>query len=190
MIAPDDLVTVVERAKTGDEGAISTLYERFVTRIYRYIRYRVPDDEAEDLTADVFVAMVKQIKHYQATTVPFEAWLFQIASNLIASFYRQHYRTSHVELTEQLAETEDSAEETLLDEQELERVRELIQTLPDEQQQVLVLRFVERMSHEEVAQILNKKASTVKSIQHRALKHLSELLKTKKMRHYLRGHHD
>ena len=71
---------------------------------------------------------------------------------------------------------------------ELEELRTALHQLSDEHQTILLLRFVERKSHQEVADILDKEISAISTAQHRALKRLAELLGTEKTsRHYLRG---
>jgi len=188
---PDtSLKQLILHARKGDKEAIAMLYETHVDRIYRYIAYRVSEDEAEDLTAEVFLIMVRALPKYRLTEAPFEAWLYRIATNRLGSYYRQHHRAPQTELHEDLPSATLSAEEEILDQQEIESLRAALHYLTDEQQSVMILRFVERLSHEEVAEILGKKVATVKSIQHRALKELSKRLNTTKVRHYLRGDHE
>lgn len=188
---PEQIEQLIKRAKAGDDKAISHLYEQHVNQIYRYIAYRVPEAEAEDITADVFIGMVKGLAHYTYTGAPFEAWLYKIASARIADFYRKQGRTESVELSEQIKTDIPQPEESLINEQEQDNLRAKLAVLSDEQRLILLLRFVERKSHEDVAQILNKSVTAVKTMQHRALKRLAQLMgQSDKERHYLRGHDD
>lgn len=187
-----ELENIIQRAQGGDQDAIATLYETYAQPIYRYIVYRIPTQaDAEDLTTEVFIKMVEGLPTYQITGAPFEAWLYSIARTRVAEWYRSARRHEQVELPETLYTDDPLPEEFLLQDQELATLREALQELNEEQQQVLVLRFVERKSHEEVAAIVGKSITAVKSIQHRALTRLSTLLGNDgKSRHYLRGRND
>lgn len=184
-----DIPAQVARAKRGDQRAVALLYEIHAQRIFRYIVTRVPTvADAEDLTAEVFVRMVKGLPAYQITGAPFEAWLYRIAASRVTDFYRRNDRHSQTELDESLRDSELPPEEQILHRQTLDHLRAALQQLPEDHQTILILRFVERKSHEEVAQILGKSVPAIKSAQHRALIHLTELLgSTQKVRHYLRG---
>lgn len=182
---------LIQRAQRGDQAAIAALYEAHAQKIYRYVVYRVPTvHDAEDLTAEVFVRMVEGLPTYRITEAPFEAWLYRIAAARIADWYRRHKRHPQVELTETLKTSDPQPEDNILREQEIDTLREAVQQLNEEQQSVLILRFVERRSHEETAEIMGKSVSAVKSIQHRALTRLASILGSEgKVRHYLRGGH-
>ena len=179
----------INAARRGDEAAIASLYELHVDSIYRYIFYRVPTSaDAEDLTAEVFLKMVEGLANYEFRGVPFEAWLYRIAAARIADFYRQTKRQPESELSESLKSELPMPEEHLLAEQEIEVLRGVLANFTEEEQTILLLRFVERKSHKEVARILGKTANAVKAAQHRALVQLASLLGSEdKARHYLRG---
>ncbi len=189
---PLDVQHIIQRAQQGDQESVGVLYQTYAQAIYRYIAYRVPTtNDAEDLTAEVFVKMVQGLPRYQMTGAPFEAWLYSIAAARIADWHRRSQRRPQVELSETLTTGELLPEEQLLQAQEMEHLRHAIEQLAEEQQTVLILRFIERKSHEEVAQIMSKSVTAVKSIQHRALQRLAMLLGLdKKARHYLRGDHE
>lgn len=184
-----DIVGLIRRSQQGDSEAVAMLYQVFSPQIYRYIVYRVPTStDAEDLTAEVFMRMVEGLPGYQITDVPFEVWLYRIASARIADFYRESGKYRETELDDALADERQALEDVIQQRQSFETVRDALQQLSDEQQMILVLRFVERKSHEEVAAILGKSVTAVKSAQHRALQQLAALLGSEqKTRHYLRG---
>jgi len=187
-----DLVETITQAQSGDRNAVGTLYQMHAQLIFRYIVVRVPTTvDAEDLTAEVFVSMVKKLPSYQQTGAPFEAWLYRIAASKVADFYRQTGRRPQTELTDTLYDGAVSPEEQIQQKQTLDQLRSVLQQLPEDYQTILILRFVERKSHEEVAEILDKTVSAVKNLQYRALLRLTELLGTDhKPRHYLRGSHE
>jgi len=184
---PDHLL--ISRAQQGDADAVASLYHRYVQAVTRYIAYRVSDDiVVEDLTAEVFLRMVEGLPHYHVTGAPFEAWLYRIAAARVADYYRERYRYPDEALSDGLRDGHSSLELGVQQREELEELRAALSQLSHEQQTILILRFVERKSHEEVALILNKSVDAIATAQHRALKRLAELLGTEKSRrHYLRG---
>lgn len=188
----DTLQQLIKRAKQGDTQAVSQLYQMYAARIYRYVAYRVgAAADAEDLTAEVFVRMVKSLPLYKDTGKPFEAWLYRIASARVADFHRKRSRRMVADLTDNMIDHQPQPEESLLKKQEITELRQALQALSRDEQQVLILRFVEHKSHQDVADIINKSVSAVKSLQHRALLRLATLLGSKdKVRHYLRGLND
>ena len=184
-----DVNALIGQAKRGDRSAVATLYQLYSQRIFRYVVFRVPTTaDAEDLTAEVFVGMVKGLPGYQVTGAPFEAWLYRIAASKVVDFYRKNSRRRRTELSDNLRDSTPLPEEQILQDQAFDHLRDAMRQLPDDYQSILLLRFVERKSHEEVAAVLGSTVSAVKSAQHRALVRLSELLGSDhKVRHYLRG---
>jgi RNA polymerase sigma-70 factor, ECF subfamily len=184
---PDQVL--IEHARQGDSEAVAALYRRYVRAITRYIAYRVSDDAlVEDLTAEVFLRMVEGLPAYQVMGVPFEAWLYRIAAARVADYYRARQRHPEEALSEALHSSQTPAETHLQESEELDELRAALSQLSEEHQTILILRFVERKSHEEVAAIMGKSVRAVATAQHRALVRLAELLGTDKLsRHYIRG---
>lgn len=180
---------LVGRAQRGDTGAVEALYQRYAQSVYRYIYYRVSSTaDAEDLTAEVFVKMVEGLPAYRITGAPFEAWLYRIAAARVIDHRRRSKRRPQAELTENLADSTTLPEEEIQRIQEVETLRQAFSQFNDEEQTLLILRFVERKSHQEVAEVLGKSPAAVKSMQHRTLLRLASLLGSEeKVRHYLRG---
>jgi RNA polymerase sigma-70 factor (ECF subfamily) len=183
--------SLVGRAQRGDRSAVAQLYQEYIERIYRYILYRVPSStDAEEITAEVFVSMVKALPSYRITGAPFEAWLYRIAGAQIANYYRQAKRQQQAELSENMADSNPSPEEAILEQQNINDLRSALSQLSEEDQTILTLRFVERKSHEEVAALLDKTVSAVKNAQYHALTRLTQFMGAEhKARHYLRGSH-
>lgn len=188
-ISPDEVQRLIQRAQRGDSAAVAQLYQTYSQRIYRYVAYRISrTEDAEDITAEVFVKMVEGLRNYRWTGAPFETWLYSIASARVIDFRRRAGRRPQSELNETLSDSQPFPEENLQQAQELQRLRAAVQQLTEEQQTILVLRFIERKSHQEVAEIVGKSVPAVKSIQHRALIELTARLgQEEKVRHYLRG---
>lgn len=186
---PLNTLHTIQRAKKGDTEAVGVLYQQHVPAIYRYIAYRVPTStDAEDLTAEVFLKMVEGLPGYQPRGAPFEAWLYRIAAARVADFYRRKKQVS--ELSETITDSKPLPEEALQQSQELDMLRGVLRRFSEDDQNILILRFVERKSHKDVADILGKSVTAVKSAQHRALIQLAALFGEEKVRHYLRGEHE
>ena len=165
---------LVQLAKEDPE-AFGELYERYVAKIYNYIYYRVGDqDEAEDLTARTFFRALRKIGSYEERGLPFSAWLYRIAHNLVANWHRSQSRRKSVQLDELITATSDvSSPGALVEKQEArEALLDVIRELPEDRQQLLILKFVERMPNAKIGQVMGSSESSIKSLYHRTLKTL------------------
>ncbi len=170
--------SVLERAVQGDTEAFSVLYERYVARIYNYVFYRTGSAvDAEDLTSKVFYRAFGHIHSYRNTGIPFSAWLYRIAHNLVANWYRDNSRRREVPLDDhpQIPRSE-HPESSLMELQEKERLLRAIRTLPDDRQQLLILKFVDDLSNAEIAVIMRRSEGAIKSLYHRTLLALRDAL--------------
>lgn len=180
---------MIAQAQQGDEAAVSALYETYLQAIFEYIRYRVDSTAlAEDLTAEVFLRMVRNLPNYKEKGIPFRAWLYRIAANLLIDHYRQHQKNSVVSLSEDYENDDTDPLNRLADEERFLRLRQAMRELPADYQDLLVLRFVEELPHGEIAKIMNKTAMALRAMQHRALKALAvEFEKMGQDQPFLRG---
>jgi RNA polymerase sigma-70 factor (ECF subfamily) len=168
---------LIAAASAGDVQAFATLYDLHVERVFRHVFYRVGNRaDAEDLTQQVFLKAWQAIGRYRQTSSPFIAWLFTIAHNLVVSAHRRARDTAP--LDEDVATWQrwaDPEAETLA-EYDRQTVRDAIMRLKPDQQQVIMLRFVEHLDYPAVAAALGKTEGNVRVIQHRALAELRRLL--------------
>lgn len=180
---------LIQRAQQGDKEAVSALYEAYAQPIFNYISYRVESDlVAEDLTAEVFLRMVSGLPGYTYTGAPFGAWLFRIAASRIADYYRQRTKRYETELSENQVSDDTDPFGKIEKQEERERLRAALQKLPNEYQTLLILRFMNQMTHAQVASTMNKTETAIRVMQHRALKALAKALGERgKSRSYLRG---
>lgn len=185
---PDE-PNLILAARRGEKDAISALYQAHVDAIYRYMDYRVESAQiAEDLTAEVFLRMVQHLPGYQDTGLPFAAWLFRIAANLLTDHRRRSRRTPQNQLSEEQASDDTDPFGTIERREEEAQLRKALRTLPEEQQTLLILRFMQQLPHQEVAAILNKSEANIRVMQHRALQSLAHALgDVAKVRSYMRG---
>lgn len=161
---------LIERART-DRRAFGGLYELYVDRIYNYLYYRTGNQhDAEDLTARVFFKAIQHVSHYQDRGAPFAAWLFSIARNMLANWYRDSGRLKLVSL-ENAGEQEGEAgpEIAIQFGQDKEALLAAIRNLPTDRQDLLILKFVERMSNAEIGLLLGRSEGAIKSLYHRTL---------------------
>ena len=170
---------VLEFAIQGDLDAFSVLYQRNISRIYTYIFYRTGNvHDAEDLTARVFHRAMGHIRNYRNTGVPFSAWLYRIAHNLVANWHRDNKRKQEVPLEdhELFIVHGDMPETQIITSQDSDQLLNGIRKLTDERQQLIILKFVEKLSNAEVAMIMGRSEGAIKSLYHRTLVSLRQEL--------------
>lgn len=172
MLEVDDGIALVQ-AGEGDKEAFGVLYERYVGRIYNYIYYRTGNQsDAEDLTARVFIRAMHHIGTYENRGLPFSAWLYRIAHNLVANWHRDNSRRPEISLDDGVIVPnpgQEHPEHALLKAEEHARLLRLIRHLPPDRQQLLILKFVDHLSNAEIGQIMGKTEGAVKSLYHRTL---------------------
>jgi RNA polymerase sigma-70 factor (ECF subfamily) len=172
---------LIRHAQEGDKQAIGELYRAHVDVIYRYIWARVRDDSlAEDLTAQVFLKALEGLPTYQPSGKPFVAWLYRIAYARIVDHWRKLERRVEVPLEETLPAREPRPEELLEFEADWVTAMELLAQLTDDQQDVVILRFIGEMSLADVAQTVGKTVGATKALQYRALATLARMLEERK----------
>jgi len=162
---------LVEAAQK-DPARFAELYENNFERVYAYVVRRVGDRaETEDLTSEVFHHALSNLKRFEWRGIPFAAWLFRIAANLISDRWQRKSREDVADGPEQIK----SAAAKGVEFEDVERratLFRLVDTLPAEQQRVVVLRFVDQKSIKEVAREIRKTEGAVKQLQFRALSSL------------------
>jgi len=159
-------------ASSGDQDAFGVLYQRHVGKIYTYVFYRTGNHhDAEDLTARVFVRALRHIPNYQDRGVPFTAWLYRIAHNLVANWHRDNARKPEIPLDDipYFPSDHQLPESSLLLREEQGNLLRLIRILPAERQQLLILKFVENYSNAEIGTIMGRTEGAIKSLYHRTL---------------------
>jgi len=165
---------LVQLAKEDPE-AFGELYGRYVDKIYNYIFYRVSDQaEAEDLTARTFFRALRKIDSYEERGLPFSAWLYRIAHNLVANWHRSNSRRKSVQLDELITAAPSASNPgVIVEKQEMHAVLlDAIRHLPEDRQQLLILKFVDRLPNAQIGRIMGRSESSIKSLYHRTLKSL------------------
>jgi RNA polymerase sigma-70 factor (ECF subfamily) len=173
---------LVRLARDGDKEAYGELYQRYVTRIYNYIFYRTGhEQDAEDITARVFIRAMKHIETYDDRGAPFSAWLYRIAHNLVANWHRDNNRRKVIPLDDYMVSRlpSDSPDYVTDSREEREALLHSVRNLPEERQQLLFLKFVERLPNAQIGEIMNRTEGAIKSLYHRTLATLHEDLHTR-----------
>lgn len=169
-----DEARLIKQAKSGNSEAFAQLYDAYLERVYRYIYFRVSDDAlTEDLTSQVFLKAWENLDRYKIDSSPYIAWLYTVARNLVIDHYRTKKESLPLDDITPLA----SEDQTPLEEVEvrfsLQAMRDSLQSLTDDQQQVLILKFIAGLPNVDIAKMMNKKEGAVRALQMRALQTLS-----------------
>ncbi len=167
---------LIERAKNGESQAFGILYDAYQPQIYRFVYIKVSHkEEAEDITHQVFLNAWRKIDEYDERGFPFSSWLYRIARNQVIDHYRAKKEVVEIDILEETELELDIVEEadTKI---ATEKLMALIGKLSPVEQDVLILRFVEEKTHEEVGKAVGKTPLAVRLIQHRAIKRLKNIL--------------
>jgi RNA polymerase sigma-70 factor (ECF subfamily) len=175
---------MTSRAKTGiigqagdHEHCLTALYDEYYVKIARYVYTRIGNtSEAEDIASEVFLKALDSLDRYQDRGLPMQAWLFKIAHNLVVDYFRSRskYTTLPIDAVE-IVEKSDPAEKAEIS-LEIERVTLAMQSLTEEQREVVNLRFFGGLTSREVGAVLNKKDGAVREMQRAAMEKLRHLL--------------
>jgi RNA polymerase sigma-70 factor (ECF subfamily) len=174
---------LVERAQAGETAAFGLIYDRYFDTVFRFVYFRVGNRQlAEDLTADTFLRALRRIGSFTWQGRDFGAWLVTISRNLVAdhfksSRYRLEITTGDVLDTEREERgPEGSPESAVLDRITNVALLCAVRQLNPEQQECIVLRFLNGFSVAETALAMNKNEGAIKALQYRAVRALARLL--------------
>jgi RNA polymerase sigma-70 factor, ECF subfamily len=162
---------LVERAQQ-DPRRFADLYTAYFDRVYAFIARRVPGRlDAQDLTSEVFQQALANLGRYEWRGVPFAAWLYRIAANAVADHHARSARARTVPSPEDAGRPEE-----FRDAERRGSLYRAVRALPDDQRQVIVLRFAEEKTTAEIAATLGRSEGAVKQLQFRAIKALRQRL--------------
>jgi len=172
-----DEIILIDKAVGQDADAFGRLYDVHVDRVYRHIYYRVGNQaDAEDLTQQVFLKAWEAIRRYKRTDSRFISWLLTISHNLVIDFYRTRKDRAYIE-AEVLASDDTSGPERAAEASfAQQRLRRAILQLRSDEQQVVIMRFMEGFEYAEIASEMNKREGNIRVILHRALLKLRAIL--------------
>jgi RNA polymerase sigma-70 factor (ECF subfamily) len=173
--------SLVGRAAEGDAGAFGRLYDIYADRIYRHIYYRTGNvEDARDMMQEVFVKAWKALPKYRKTKTPFLGWLYTISHNRVVDYYRtkKDYAYLNDEIT--VADTGTGPEDLAEARFTQQEVRKAILQLPEEQQRVIIMSFIDGIEYRQIAEALHKREGNIRVIVHRALKNMRKIMDTGK----------
>jgi len=185
---PNDEKDLIKKAQKEPE-AFGKLYDKYYPQIFSYILKRVADlDIAQDITSEAFFKALKNLRKFRWKNISFSGWLYRIANNEIANYYRKNRYLVSLEILRDEQGFEPvaphnpeieflEAEEELKKHQDFLKIQEKISQLPIKYQEVITLRFFEKKKIKEISEILGKKEGTVKSLLSRGLEKLRNLVK-------------
>ncbi len=161
---------LVAKAQAGDRDAFFTLYDRYLGKVFNRVKSKIPPQEAEDVTQDVFIAVSRSLKGYKQEA-RFNTWLYTIVNRQIADFYRRRSRQSSGNDAEVDLETGEAVA-TVLDSQEIDQrllIQRALDTLPEHYQEIILLRFADGLTFNEIAEQRQQSLEAIKSLYRRAI---------------------
>lgn len=166
-LSPEEERDLLQRL-SQDPEAFRALYQQYFPRVYAYVASRVGrEQDAEDIVADIFMKVVEAIKRFEYRGAgSFAAWLFRIAHNEVAQFYRQSYQTG-ASIALQDAPTLHSdlpqPDEALQQKERVTRLQQMVNGLSNRRREVISLRFFAELRNQEIAEVLELDERTVAS---------------------------
>lgn len=159
------VASAVARAQAGDQDAIRFLYIHYKDNVYGYVLSFVRDaHEAEDVTQHVFLKLMSVIHKYQAREVPFTSWLLRVARNVALDHLRQRRMIPCETVYETTREADDSGRDRRWG------LEQALETLPEEQRNVVVLRHLVGLTPGEIAERMGRTEASIHGLHHRARK--------------------
>jgi RNA polymerase sigma-70 factor, ECF subfamily len=180
LISSQELIDVAEKAKLYEPEALTRLFDLFYEKLRRYMYYKTGSlDRAEDLAAETLTKGIENIGNFRDQGGTIGAWLFGIARNMLARERETAGKAEIVELDEQLpVEEEQQPERLTLVQLSNEELYGALSRLPDEQREVVLLRFMEGFDAKTVGELMGKKSGAVRALQFRAIQSLKEMFET------------
>jgi RNA polymerase sigma-70 factor (ECF subfamily) len=173
---------LVDQAKAGDPEAFAKLYDAYVERVSRYIYFRVSEDsDMEDLVSQVFLKAWENLNRYKIGRSPFIAWLYTIARNLVIDHYMTKKNTLSLDEAIALPSDMELPDEEAQMHFDLDAMRDSLQVLSKDQQQVLILKYIVGLPNESIAKIMNKQEGTIRGLQMRGLQTLAKHMREKEL---------
>ena len=175
-------VDLIARAKSGDGDAFEQLYNEYFTQLYRYVLIRVGNsDDADDIVQLIFLKFYKNLDNWQDQGYQPSAYLYTIARSVMADHFRKLGRTGKKinqseEFLEILADSSQSPQASVIQQEERTQLYTAMKTLPQNYQEVLLLRYSEGLPSREIAEIIGKSDVATRKLLSRAVQTLSEIM--------------
>lgn len=164
--ASDELL--IQKFKDGSKEAFDVLYYRHLPKVFKRVRYVVPESDVEDVTQEIFIAALKSLPSFRGDS-KFGTWLRTLTNHKVAEFYRRRSRKQEPQiapLSDAVSQVAGGTSQAMEDRIFLQRA---LQNLPENYREVLLLRFAEDMQFNEIAEHTNQNLEAVKSLFRRAV---------------------
>lgn len=166
-----DEQTLLRQARALDEAALNAIFEMYYDKLYRYIYHHTGSvPVAQELASDVFQRFLEALHDGRAPDHYLQAWLYRVAHNLTVDHLRKQEHRQHEPLSYELESSEQpvgqQAQRSILQ----DHAREALEHLTEKQRAAISLRYLEGLTNEEVARVLNASVGAVKALQHRGLR--------------------
>lgn len=166
----------MRRAARGDEDAAGAVFDHYYPRVFRYAIGKVGNErDAEDIASETFARVLRNLDRFRWRGGGFEAWLFRIAANLITDHHRVRNREDPREEVEPTGHA-DSPETAVLFTETSTELQRLVAGLPEDQKEVVLMRFAAGLDTNEVARATGRNANAVRQLQFRALQNLRKMV--------------
>lgn len=153
-----------------DSQAVGAVFDRYYPDVYRYVRYRLSDEDvAEDIASEVFVRLLETLQAGRGPQTSLRAWLLATAAHIVSDHFRKSYRHPTDDLPETLPADLPHPGEDVEQREKASHLKKAMRSLTEEQQHVLAMRFGQGYSLEETALMLKKNVNAIKQLQFRAL---------------------
>jgi RNA polymerase sigma factor (sigma-70 family) len=177
IVIPSD-EELVRSSQTGAQDAFVLLYERYFQNVFARVRFKIPEGDVEDVTQEIFIAVLKSLKSFKAES-KFRTWMWTITNRKIADYYRSH-KVGVVEQNdyEELVNHDLSNHTASTDKRQddLRTIQTALSDLPQNYQDILLMRFVDEMPFNEIAIENRQSLEATKSLFRRSLAALTKKL--------------
>lgn len=174
-----ELRKIVRKAIAGDEDAAGALFDHYHPRVFAYALSKLRNrSDAEEVASEAFARVLRDIDKFRWKGSGFEAWLFRIAANLIVDHVRKNRRETPSDSATETASTQELGPlASVLAGEQAARLGSMLESLADEQREVVLLRFAAGLDTSEVGNVMGRKPNAVRQLQFRALTNLREMMR-------------
>ncbi len=171
---------LLKSIQQGDEKSFAVIYDFYVGKIYKFVFFKTSSKEAaEEIVQDVFLKFWQFINQDDKSIVSISALLYRTARNLIIDHYRQQGKYIETPLEEELLQDETDLEKEVDVEYDIKEVIKSLELIPENYQDIIILKFINQMTNREIAEILDKEEGNIRVLAHRALKELKKTIANK-----------
>jgi RNA polymerase sigma-70 factor (ECF subfamily) len=172
----EQIEKLVRLAQEGDTEAFGKIYDFYADSIFRYLLFKVGNENAMDLTENLFLKVWENLKSYRTGNLYFSSWIFKIAHNLVIDFYRLNKQT--IPLTIDIPDEKEHRDPVFIAEKSLSNkvLAKAISKLKKNYREVILLKYINELDNREVAGILRRGEGSLRILKFRALKALKRIL--------------